>query len=75
MYKTNGTGKNAMEMKPRRELPQPRPKASYMAGPAIGSKDPSRHRKMVLAAVTEAAWVVYASTRYMALGIYSMLAK
>jgi hypothetical protein len=40
---------------PRTELPQPRPKASYIDGPANGNSAPTRQRKMVLAAVTEAA--------------------
>jgi hypothetical protein len=65
-----GSGMKAIEMNPRREFPQPNPSALYMEGPTKGNRAAKRQRKTVLAAVTEAAWTVYASTRYMALAIY-----
>lgn len=53
----------AMLMKPRSELPHPRPNASYMLRPDRGSTAPKMERRTVLAAIAEAAWMVKASTR------------
>lgn len=50
-------------MKAKKELPQPRPRVSYILLPARGNSAPRRERKMVDAAVAEAAWRVKASIR------------
>ena len=44
-----------MAMNPSTELPQPRPNAWYIEGPASGRKAPKRDRATVKAATPEAA--------------------
>jgi hypothetical protein len=46
-----------MAMKPNTELPQPKPRAAYMLGPARGRKAPNKERETVRAATPEAAKV------------------
>lgn len=53
--KNSGHAHITSAMKARRELPHPKPRASYMEGPAKGNKAPTSDRRPVLAAVTEAA--------------------
>lgn len=53
--KKNGTEHIASAMKASREFPHPSPKASYIDGPANGSRAPISDRSAVLAAVTDAA--------------------
>ena len=55
IQKKMGTGIHATAMKPSSELPQPIPSASYMLGPASGSRAPMRERNTVAAALTDAA--------------------
>jgi len=56
--KTKGMGIMATAMNPSTEVPQPRPKDSYMAGPASGNKAPNRDRNTVLAARADAEYMV-----------------
>jgi hypothetical protein len=58
-----GKGTIARAMNPRSELPHPKPRALYIEGPAKGNKAPTRDRKTVLAAKTEAAKIVKESVR------------
>ena len=55
----------------RSEFPQPMPSASYMAGAASGNVAAITERMMVVAARPEAAYIVYASTMYACVDIYS----
>src|ERR1039457_2502959 len=58
-----GIGTIASARKPRSELPQPRPSASYIDGPARGNKAPTKDRSTVFAAIAEVACIVKASIR------------
>jgi len=53
-----------MTMKPSSDVPQPTPKESYRLFPANGSNAPINERNIVVAAEADAAYTVYASTRY-----------
>ena len=57
----------------RRLFPHPSPKVLLSAGPARGIRDPLTERVIVDAARTEAAYVVYASTRYVRIASYRWL--
>lgn len=59
-----GPGIKAMTMKPSSDVPQPTPKESYRLFPANGSNAPINERNIVVAAEADAAYTVYASTRY-----------
>lgn len=69
----NGIGHIPSAMNPSRELPQPRPRASYIGGPARGNSAPARDRRTVFAAIADAACRVNASTRYVDIGIWCSL--
>lgn len=69
-YKRKGAGMKTTAINPRTELPQPIPSVSYMLFPAKGSSPPSNDRAIVLAAVTDAAYIVKASMRYVVLAIF-----
>ena len=56
-------GHNAIAMNANKELPQPRPSVWYMLLPANGRSAPRSERRMVAAAVAEAACKVKASMR------------
>src|SRR3569833_278648 len=69
-----GTGASARHKKPKRLLPQPTPRASYIACPARGRKAAKRYRRMLFAARTEAALCGPCEyTRYAVVGM--MMAK
>lgn len=53
--KIKGIGMKATAIKPRSDVPQPSPMALYMLLPARGSSAPTRDRRTVAAADTEAA--------------------
>ena len=53
----------ARAMKANSEFPHPRPSVAYILPPASGRTVPPRDRKTVLAAMAEAEYTVYASTR------------
>ena len=55
LRKMNGSGRNAIAMKPSNDVPQPIPSALYMLLPASGKRAPRTERKTVLAAVADAA--------------------
>jgi hypothetical protein len=59
----------ASAMNPSNEFPHPSPSRPYIAGPASGRKQPQVDRSTVLAATTEAECIVYASMRYVIIGI------
>lgn len=61
--KISGIGANARAMNARSELPHPKFNAAYILGPARGSRAPIIDLSTVFAAVTDAAYCVYASTR------------
>ncbi len=54
-FRTHGTGIHASAMNPKRLFPQPRPRVSYIFGPARGKTAPMTLRISVLAARTLAA--------------------
>lgn len=58
-------GVRASAMNAIRLFPHPRPRASYMLSPASGKRPPTKERRTVFAATAEAAYVVYASMRYL----------
>lgn len=55
VQKMKGIGMKATAMKPRSDVPQPKPSELYMLLPASGSTAPKSDRKTVDEAVTEAA--------------------
>lgn len=57
------------------ELPQPSPKCWNIFGPAKGRIAPNNERITALAAVTDAAYSVKASIKYVVIGIWDMLDK
>lgn len=56
-----GKGSIAKVKNPKRELPQPYPRALYMYGPAKGNRAPKSDRVTVIAAIPEAAYRGYES--------------
>lgn len=61
----NATGTMVKAMNPRRELPQPKPRTSYILIPTKGRTAPAIDRTTVLAARALAAYIEKVSTRYL----------
>ena len=60
-------------MKPKIEFPHPSPSGSYMGCPARGRIAPTRDCRTLVAASADAAYLVYASTKYIFITSYDSL--
>jgi hypothetical protein len=66
---------NTRAMKPKIEFPHPSPNRSYMGCPARGRTAPTIDCRTLVAAIADAAYLVYESTRYIVITSYNSLAN